>query len=114
MFSIPGMASLLPLDRELTLFAVPGLVDDASQGVRRGKFQISGAEITQIFMPVLQEITSLVKGQVAATKKNVKAVLMVGGFGQNGYLRESLRVQLGQKIQIIVSPHGCVSHLAPS
>ena len=67
---------------------VPGLVDDPEQGVRRGKFRMTGAQVSQIFEPVIQEVLTLVQGQIASTGKKVKAVLMVGGFGQNAYLRE--------------------------
>lgn len=60
-------------------------------------------------MPVLREITALVEGQISETKRAIKAVLMVGGFGQNGYLRESLRLALGSRVEIIQSPSACVS-----
>lgn len=62
-------------------FIVPGLMDNAKQGVQRGKFIINGDEIAQIFKPVLKEIIKLVRGQIAATSRDVKAILLVGGFG---------------------------------
>ena len=83
-------------------FIVPGLMDNATQGVRRGKFIINGDEIAQIFRPVLREIIRLVRGQIAATSRDVKAVLLVGGFGESVYLRESLRTALGSDIEILV------------
>ena len=43
---------------------------------------MTGAEVSKIFEPVVQEVVSLVRGQIAATNKKVNAVLMVGGFGQ--------------------------------
>ena len=81
---------------------VPGLMDDAKQGVQRGKFIIKGDEIAQIFKPVLKEIIKLVRGQIAATSRDVKAILLVGGFGESVYLRESLRTALGSDIEILV------------
>ncbi|KAK3178857.1 hypothetical protein OEA41_000994 [Lepraria neglecta] len=77
-------------------------MDNAKQGVRRGKFIINGDEIAQIFKPVLKEIIKLVRGQIAATSRDVKAILLVGGFGESVYLRESLRTALGSDIEILV------------
>lgn len=85
---------------------MPGLVDDRGQGVQRGKFSLSGNQILTIFSPVLQEITTLVKQQISATRRRIKAVLLVGGFGQNVYLRESLRAALGDDIEVMVPPFG--------
>lgn len=85
---------------------VPGLVDDAEQGVRRGKFRMTGAQVSQIFEPVVQEVVMLVKGQIAATGKKVKAVLMVGGFGQNAYLRETIRSAIDPSIEVMQPPNG--------
>jgi len=59
------------------------LADDPSQGVRRGKFKLGGSEVKKIFDPVVDEVVALVRGQISATNKKVKAVLMVGGFGQS-------------------------------
>ena len=85
---------------------VPGLVDDASQGVRRGKFTLQGSDIVNIFAPVLREIISLVKGQIKSTKRKVKAVLLVGGFGQSAYLRESLKKAVGSSTEVLAPPNG--------
>lgn len=86
--------------------AVPGLVDDPAQGVRRGKFRMTGLQVSSIFEPVVQEIVTLVKGQIAATGKKVNAVLMVGGFGQNAYLRETIRASIDRNIEVMQPPNG--------
>ncbi|KAL9052621.1 MAG: hypothetical protein Q9206_004239 [Seirophora lacunosa] len=85
---------------------VPGLADDPAQGVRRGKFRMTGAEVSQIFEPVVQEVVTLVRGQIAATNKTVKAVLLVGGFGQNAYLRETIRGAIDAQIEVMQPPNG--------
>ncbi|KAI4158523.1 MAG: hypothetical protein LQ342_007364 [Letrouitia transgressa] len=92
---------------------VPGLADNAAQGVRRGKYRMSGAEVAKIFEPVVQEVVTLVRGQIAATNKKVKAVLLVGGFGQNGYLREQIRAAIdvptsssNPPIEVMQPPNG--------
>ncbi len=87
------------------LTTVPGLVDNSQQGVKRGKFSLSGSEIVQIFSPVLDEVVALVIGQIKSTKREVKAVLLVGGFGESAYLRKSLRQAVGSKVEILVPPN---------
>ena len=94
--------------------AVPGLVDNTNQGVRRGKFTLTGAEIVQIFSPVLSEIIALVGGQILSTKREVKAVLLVGGFGESAYLRASLRKAVGSRIEILVPPNRQVDIVSSS
>lgn len=58
-----------------------------------------------IFEPVVKEVIALITGQIAATKAPVKAVLLVGGFGQNTFLRDSVRQALGN-IEVMQSPNG--------
>ncbi len=87
-------------------YPVPGLADDPSQGVRRGKFKMTGTDVKKIFDPVVDEVVALVRGQIAATNKKVKAVLMVGGFGQNAYLRETVRAAIDSNIEVMQPPNG--------
>jgi hypothetical protein len=54
-----------------------------------------------IFEPVILHIIKLVKDQISSTQKEVKAVLLVGGFGQNAYLKERLRISLGSSVEIL-------------
>ena len=74
---------------------------------------MTGADVKEIFEPVVTEIVDLIRGQinqVASLGKNVKAVLMVGGFGQNAYLRERIRRDLaGKGIEVVQSPNGSVT-----
>ena len=83
-----------------------GLKDDPEQGVRRGKFKMSGAQVKAIFDPVVDEVVALVRGQITATQKKVKAVLLVGGFGQNAYLRETIRASIDPNIEVMQPPNG--------
>ena len=73
--------------------------------MQRGKFSLKGDEIIQIFSPVLDEIIALVKGQISSTKRKIKAVILVGGFGESAYLRKSLRAAVGSGIEILVAPN---------
>ena len=90
---------------------MPGLVDDNSQVVRRGKVTLRGAELVQIFAPILQEILNLIQDQIdsiAANPEKATKVLLVGGFGQSAYLRNYISTELGSKIEVMVSPNGLV------
>ncbi|KAG8532935.1 uncharacterized protein KY384_002813 [Bacidia gigantensis] len=92
------------------IIPVPGLADDPANSVRRGKFKLPGTVVKNtIFDPVVSEVLALVNGQIAATKAaslSVKAVLLVGGFGQSPYLRETLRSTLGPSIEVMQPPNG--------
>ena len=67
---------------------------------------MTGAEVKKIFDPVVEEVVTLVKGQIVATNKKVKAVLMVGGFGQSAYLRDAVRAAIGMNIEVMQPPNG--------
>lgn len=90
---------------------MPGLRDNPAYGVRRGRLRLTGSDVSKIFEPVVKEVISLVKGQIVATKAEVKAVLMVGGFGQSVFLRDSIRSAVAdQGIEVMQSPNGFVEH----
>lgn len=66
---------------------------------------IMPSQMKAIFDPVINRVISLVKGQIITTKTNIKAVLLVGGFGQNFYLKERLRSFLGSSIEVRQPPN---------
>ena len=86
--------------------AVPGLADDISQGVQKGKFRLSGVELSKIFQPVITKTIILVQEQMRTTERSVKAVLLVGGFGQSPYLREMLKKALNDDTEVMVPGYG--------
>lgn len=64
--------------------------------------------LEEIFEPVVKQVIRLVEDQIVATNRRIKAVLLVGGFGQNSYLKERLRIALSRnpnKIEVIQPPH---------
>lgn len=69
---------------------------------------MKGSDIHDIFEPVIQEIINLVRQQIELSKDvgaDIKAVIMVGGFGENLYLYERLRKVLArQQIEVRMSP----------
>ena len=97
---------------EQFLIPVPGLADNAALGIKRNKLTLAGTEVRLIFEPVLNEVTKLVMGQLKASNKDVKAVLLVGGFGQSAYLRDSIRKEVksafSAKTEVIQPPNGYV------
>jgi hypothetical protein len=56
----------------------------------RGKLTMSASTLRGVFEPIITTIPALVMAQIKATS-GVKAMLLVGGFGQSTYLCESLR-----------------------
>ena len=105
-------------------FIVPvlGLADNSQLNIRKNKFRMTALEVAKIFDPVVNEVIGLVREQIRttntipATKSGthgsasssfsnpaVKAVLLVGGFGANQYLRDSLEKAL-HGIEIMQPP----------
>jgi tRNA A37 threonylcarbamoyltransferase TsaD len=65
-------------------------------------------DLEKIFEPIVQQVIKLVKDQIIATNRKIMAVLLVGGFGQNNYLKERLRmalISITSKIKVIQPPH---------
>jgi hypothetical protein len=83
-------------------YSIPcfGLADDPLSGVENNEFLLSGKEIKDIFEPVITEILKLVVDQILATKKSIKAVILVGGFSYNSYLRKRLQAEVERPIQV--------------
>jgi molecular chaperone DnaK (HSP70) len=80
---------------------VPGLANNEQLGIRRGRYIIKLAEMEDIFEPIILKVIKLVQGQMLATKKKIRAVLLVGGFGQNNYLKDRLRSFFDKNIEIL-------------
>ena len=99
---IPDHSTIEPFDSPCV---VPGLLDNPGLAVLRGKLEVTGPEMKTIFDPVIDEVLKLVKGQIEATKTSIKAVLLVGGFGQNPYLRKRIREVVGE-IEVMQPTNG--------
>lgn len=68
---------------------------------------MTGEQVKEIFEPVVKEVLDLIDQQIKITnlRADVKAVLLVGGFGQNAYLRDRIRAAIGG-IEVMQSPNG--------
>ena len=84
------------------VYSIPvrGLPDDWNLGIKSGVLSIPGRDIKRVFEPVIKEIVKLVKAQIGATRKNVKMVLLAGGFGRNVYLCNRLQEEVGTEIGV--------------
>ncbi|KAL2075815.1 hypothetical protein VTL71DRAFT_758 [Oculimacula yallundae] len=75
------------------LIPVTGLSNNVERGIRQGQLAIPVEDMKMIiFEPVMKEIIKLVKAQIRATVgKQVKSILLAGGFGANKYLCSRLQ-----------------------
>lgn len=83
---------------------VPGLANDERVGIRRGKLTIKKNDMHDIFEPIIYKIIRFVQEQTRLSGGKAKSVLLVGGFGQNTYLKERLREAL-PNIEVLQPPN---------
>lgn len=88
------------------MIPVPGLADNVQSGVRRGRIRMTGKEMESLFLPVLEKVCVLVKDQVDTSRKKVKCIFLVGGFGQNPFLRQHLLHSFSPGIDVIAPVDG--------
>lgn len=85
---------------------VPGLEDNEKLGIRKNRITLTGVEVRAMFEPVLEEVVRLVTSQIKASKKNVKAVIMVGGFSENAYLINAITHAVKQyNVEVMQCPN---------
>ena len=59
-----------------------------------------------MFEPVVEEVVRLVTGQIKASKRDVKAVIMVGGFSANVHLINSIKQGVKQyRVEVMQCPN---------
>ncbi|KAL4960816.1 Hsp70 family protein [Aspergillus stella-maris] len=84
---------------------VPGLANNSALNIRRGKVTIAPEDMHFIFEPVILKVIKYVQDQIAACgDTEIRAVLLVGGFGQNSYLKERLRDAL-KSVEVLQPPN---------
>ncbi|KAE8359294.1 hypothetical protein BDV27DRAFT_162763 [Aspergillus caelatus] len=89
-----------------SMIPVPGIADDSAIHVHRGRLRVRGQEMVDLFKPILEEVHYLVDNQVRTSKKRVKALFLVGGFGQSPYLRRYLCDALPQDMEALAPVDG--------
>lgn len=83
-----------------------GIADNPAKGVMRGRMRMTGVQLCRIFDPVINDVVSLVQKQIKATKTEVKAILLVGGFAESPYLTSAIRAAVGSKVEVMKPPNG--------
>lgn len=83
---------------------VPGIEDDRNLPVKNGRFKITSRDMESLFSPIVEKVIALTQGQINSVGSTIRAVLLVGGFGQNNHLKECLRTAVGPKIEVLQPP----------
>jgi hypothetical protein len=71
-----------------------GARNSTAAGINQGSLRVTAADMKKAFDPVINEIIKLVQAQINGIKgreNEVKAVVLVGGFGGSRYLKQRLR-----------------------
>lgn len=83
---------------------------DECLGLKRNRFTISQADMTtRIFGPIIKDIVCLVQEQIAMVGDNVAAVVLVGGFGQNPFLKAEVKAALTRSIPVLHPDNGWIA-----
>ncbi|KAJ3498448.1 hypothetical protein NLG97_g1113 [Lecanicillium saksenae] len=82
------------LDEEYWVkFRGANLEDDPEKNLNSDEWTMTGADVKDIFDPVVDDILGLIRDQVMSAqlkKKTVKNIFLVGGFGSSPYLRKQV------------------------
>ncbi|KAA8913169.1 hypothetical protein FN846DRAFT_916415 [Sphaerosporella brunnea] len=88
--------------------SVHGVPDDEDTNVEDGFHSMDLEDVKGIFDPVVDPIVKLVTHQVQSVQRkgyNVKAILLVGGFGSSAYLLQRLQnTRYGGKVLQVLQP----------
>ncbi|KAB8342848.1 hypothetical protein FH972_022446 [Carpinus fangiana] len=80
-------------DQEINI-PFPGLPDDEDVGLDSGFLTMTPQQVKDIFAPVVAQVVTLVQEQVDSIRSKdgtVSSIILVGGFGQSGYLYSQLK-----------------------
>ncbi|KAH8807944.1 hypothetical protein F5884DRAFT_857504 [Xylogone sp. PMI_703] len=85
---------------------VAGLATNETLSIKKGKLTLKSSTVKEILEPVIIEVVKLVLEQIQTTNREVKAVLLVGGFGRSMYLRERIKEEVSNKVEVLQPPYG--------
>ncbi|KFY86902.1 hypothetical protein V500_07322 [Pseudogymnoascus sp. VKM F-4518 (FW-2643)] len=85
---------------------VPGLSNNQKLGIQRNKLTLPPDDLREILKPVIDEVVKLVRDQIRSTNKDVKAILLVGGFGGSQYLFQRLRESIPKNTAVLQPGYG--------
>lgn len=72
--------------------------------IKKHRLELTRTEIKGVFEPVISEILNLIQYQIQQTAKQVKLILLVGGFGNSIYLQSRIQEMFGPEIEVKTSP----------
>jgi hypothetical protein len=73
---------------------VSGAKDNRQAKIRKGIIMVSYQDMQRCFDPVVGAVIEVINQQISAVKSrsnNVKALVLVGGFGESRYLQHRIR-----------------------
>ncbi|KAH0366906.1 actin-like ATPase domain-containing protein, partial [Aureobasidium melanogenum] len=88
------LESQIEYDDNMFNVPLPGADDDTAAGIDCGFITLSTAEVGELFRPLNNAVIELVERQrnvLAAYGKTAKGCILVGGFGNSGYLYKCLK-----------------------
>lgn len=77
--------------------------------VRGNRWYVTAPEVFRIFDTVVLETLKLVTNQRLATQVDIKAIILVGGFGQSTHLRERIEAHMGGNIPVLQPENACTA-----
>ncbi|KPI42713.1 Chaperone protein dnaK [Cyphellophora attinorum] len=96
-------------DGDKFVIRVFGLGNIPDKNIKKNRLSLTLAQMETFHSDVVSTLTTLVKSQIKATKSAVKAVLLVGGFGQSEYLKRQIQNVVGPGVEVIQPPKGQVA-----
>ena len=85
---------------------LPGMPDSAERGVKRNFLRLHRDEMIALFEVAVLPTTVLVKAQIEKTGVPVKAVPVVGGFGQSPWLQKKIQEVIGGSVLLHLPSNG--------
>lgn len=80
------------------------LVVDRSIDPEYQRFEVPRKDMIDIFKPAIDGILDLIRKQIKEAGNGVKAVLMVGGFGESSYLRRRVQDHVRHQDIAVLQP----------
>ncbi|KAL0095366.1 hypothetical protein J3Q64DRAFT_1632028, partial [Phycomyces blakesleeanus] len=79
-------------ENEDVYFSVPAILNMGGHnmsrvGIHEGYLQVTAKQLREeVFDPVVDQVLSLISGQINQSQTKIDAIILVGGFGQSNYL----------------------------
>ncbi|KAK2757524.1 hypothetical protein FQN54_004493 [Arachnomyces sp. PD_36] len=88
-------------DNELFKIPVTGMANSVTLGISEHELHIYGIELRAIIGPVVEDVVTLVKQQIERTGAEIAGLILVGGFADSPFLRNSITKRIPQCIPVL-------------